>query len=148
SPVIALPISAVPEAAGDCAYYTDGLSAAALARAMERLAADPALCHDLRARGLAWVEQFRWERTALETFEVYRSTVLQPSERSLRMRRILREPIMRWSGSHSTEGLTKMSDTVADVMPQSMGIKNAVKSLRIALRSRFRRELRRFPPLV
>ena len=51
TPVIAMPISAVPEVGGDCVLYPDGLSAAALARAMERLAASERLRDDLREKG-------------------------------------------------------------------------------------------------
>ena len=64
---------------------------------MEQLATDEDLRVDLRARSLRRVEHFRWEKTAKETYEVYRSAVLQPSARSLSMRRRLREAILSWS---------------------------------------------------
>ena len=62
---------------------------AALARAMESVATDPALRDELRDRGLKRVEQFRWEQTARATVDVYRSAVFRPSQRSLQARRLL-----------------------------------------------------------
>jgi len=138
TPVIAMPISAVPEVVGDCALYPDGLSAASLARAMESLACDGGLRDELRSRGLAHVEKFRWETTARATLEVYRSAVLRPTERSLRTRRLLREAIMRWaepdpnalaSGQHGAFG--------------PPGIRDAWRTLDVALHARVRQELRR-----
>ena len=41
TPVIAMRISAIPEVGGDAVLYPDGLSAAALAPAMEAVAANP-----------------------------------------------------------------------------------------------------------
>src|SRR5207248_4377687 len=62
TPVIAMPFSSIPEVGGDCVLYADGLSAADLTRAMERLATSEELRHELRERGLRRVEQFRWEK--------------------------------------------------------------------------------------
>ena len=70
TPVIAMPISAVPEVVGDCALYPDGLSAASLARAMERSRATAGCAMSCACRGLAHVEKFRWEKTARATLEV------------------------------------------------------------------------------
>ena len=98
TPVIAMPISAVPEVGGDCVLYPDGLATRDLARAMEALATDEKLREEFRARGLKRVEQFRWEETARRTCDVYRSAVLRPSDRSLLMRRHLREAILQWGG--------------------------------------------------
>jgi len=138
TPVIAMPISAVPEVVGDCALYPVGLSAASLACAMETLARDGGLRDELRSRGLAHVEKFRWENTARATFEVYRSAVLRPTERSLRARRLLREAIMRWAepdpnasanGQHGASG--------------PPGIREAWSALDVALHAWLRREIRR-----
>ncbi len=68
---------------------------------MEQLALDPQLRERLRERGRERVAHFTWGRTASRTLEVYRSAVLQPSARSLAMRRRLREAILNWSNSIS-----------------------------------------------
>ncbi len=64
TPVIAMPISAVPEVGGDSVLYPDSLSAVDLARAMETVATNEYLRNDLRERGIRRAEQFRWENTA------------------------------------------------------------------------------------
>jgi glycosyltransferase involved in cell wall biosynthesis len=43
-----------------------------LAAALKRVLTDEALRQDLRQRGLARSQEFRWERTARETVAVYR----------------------------------------------------------------------------
>ena len=97
TPVIAMPISAMPEVGGDAVLYADGLSAMASARrAMERLASDENLREDLREKGYARAQNFLWEKTARETAAAYRAA-LRPSERSLRMRRLLKDVIIDWS---------------------------------------------------
>ena len=50
TPVIAMPVSAMPEVCGDGVLYALGLSAEALSRAMERVACDPGLQTFLRTR--------------------------------------------------------------------------------------------------
>jgi glycosyltransferase involved in cell wall biosynthesis len=137
TPVIAMPISAVPEVVGDCVLYPDGLAVSDLARAMEVLASDQGLRAGFRARGLKRVEDFRWEETARRTSDVYRSAVLRPSERSLRMRAHLRDAILLWGGS-----LPEL--TASALWSESMGIRNAWKVLSSALYARLGRELRRF----
>ncbi len=131
TPVIAMPISAVPEVVGDCVLYPDGLAMRDLARAMEALATDETLREEFRARGLKRVEQFRWEETARHTCEVYRSTVLRPSDRSLQMRRNLRDSILYWG-------------TPPPPPTEPMGILNSWRALNSALYARLGRELRRF----
>jgi len=148
TPVIAMPISAVPEVGGDCVVYPDGLSVADLASAMERILVDETLREDLRARGLDRVEQFRWERTARETLEVYRSAVFRPSERSLLARRLLHDPIIHWSDDQPRADWLAAYERITAGLPPSIGIRNACRSLQVALRTRLRRELRRFPPIV
>jgi glycosyltransferase involved in cell wall biosynthesis len=139
TPVIAMPISAVPEVVGDCVLYPDGLAVSDLARAMEVLATDEELRAVFRARGLKRVEEFRWEETARRTYDVYRSAVMRPSERSLRMRAHLRDAILLWGGS-----LPEL--TASALWSESMGIRNAWKVLSSALYARLGRELRRFRP--
>jgi glycosyltransferase involved in cell wall biosynthesis len=148
TPVIAMRVSSVPEVGGDCVLYPDGLSAASLARAMELLATDPVLREDLHARGLKRVEQFRWEQTARATLDVYRRTVLRPSERSLQMRRLLRDAIIRWS-EPDTFALSAQNEAAAwKLLNQSIGIRRAWRALNIAVGARLKRELKRIqiPP--
>jgi len=143
--VIAMPFTSIDEVGGDDVFYSEGLSADALALAMQRLASDPHLRESLRGRGLTRVERFSWERTARETLEVYRSAVFQPSVRSLAMRRRLREAILSWSDPVSRRGVS--SDTLSDEEMAGLGllgIRSAWKALGGALHRRFRREMSRF----
>jgi glycosyltransferase involved in cell wall biosynthesis len=137
TPVIAMRISAIPEVAGDCALYPDELSAASLAHAMERLATDVALRRQLREAGLERAQEFRWDVTAQATFDVYRAAVLSPNDRSLKMRRLLRGTILRWSGPHQ---LVSLVDATGALNPRllrdSVGIRNACKLVRAGLRAR------------
>ena len=104
TPVIALPLSSVPEVAGEAVLYARGTSPVALAQALEQIATDRSLRNELCRRGPAQAAQFRWERTARLTLAAYRSTVFQPSDRSLRARRLLRDVLASWSngGQRST----------------------------------------------
>ena len=70
APVLTSTTSALPEVAGDAALLVDPADTAAIARGIARLAADPGLRADLRARGLARAARFTWERCARETREV------------------------------------------------------------------------------
>ena len=141
TPVIAMPVSAVPEVGGDAVLYVEGLSVNALALAMESVAKEPALRDDLRDRGMKRVEQFHWEQTARATVEVYRSAVLRPSQRSLRARRLLQGAIVRWSQPRAaTELLDSYDESDLFVMTQPIGIKNALKVLNLSLHSRLRRD--------
>ena len=144
TPVIAMPISAVPEVAGDAVLYADGFSASALARAMESVAIDQRLRDDLRNRGLERVAAFRWEETARATVEVYRSAVFRPSPRSLQMRRMLRDSIGLLSEPRATEAwLESYHDWDLVKMTHPLGIRNALRALNTSLQARFQRELRR-----
>lgn len=138
TPVIAMPFSSIPEVCGDSALYPDGLSVGDLARAMERLAQDDELRHDLKARGLARAEYLTWHRTARATLEVYRSVLLQPIDRSLQMRRALRDVIVHWADANASVPLSG-----AILEPAS--IRHACKALNRAVHRRLRRELRRLP---
>ena len=141
TPVIAMPVSAVPEVGGDAVLYADGLSVRALSQAMEAVASDPAVRELLRDRGMKRVEQFRWEETARATVDVYRSAVFRPSQRSLQARRLLRDAIIRWSEPRAAaESLNSNIDTDLMMMGQPIGIKNALKALNVSLHSRLRRD--------
>jgi glycosyltransferase involved in cell wall biosynthesis len=71
-PVACSNVSSLPEVAGDAALLFDPRDESAIAEALRRLLDDPALCERLRARGLARVAEFTWERTARLTLESYR----------------------------------------------------------------------------
>ena len=115
TPVIAMPVSSVPEVCGDCALYPDGYSPMALARAMEQMASDEELRGDLQERGRTRVELFRWERTARQTYDSYRRAVLHPSARSLDMRRRLLPAILVLAGCDAaSSGLSGSHGTVPD----------------------------------
>lgn len=142
--VIAMPISSVPEVGGDCVLYPDGFSPEALAHAMQRLATDTQLRERLRDLGKERVGQFCWGRTASRTLEVYRSAVLQPSARSLAMRRRLREAILNWSDPMPQ--IPASSETAyyhPFVEAHPVGIRTAWKALNLAVHRRLRQEMGR-----
>lgn len=72
APVVCANTSSLPEVAGDAALQVDPLDVDALATAMARVLADPALAADLRARGLRQAARFSWAQTAQRTLEIYR----------------------------------------------------------------------------
>jgi glycosyltransferase involved in cell wall biosynthesis len=143
TPVIAMPISSVPEVGGDCVLYPAGLSPASLARAMESLASDLDLRHELRARGLERVDEFRWENTARAIFDVYRATIARPKARSLQMRRLLRDTIIRWA--HDSSSAVPPGSVGGMSFEGSIGIRNAWKVLSVAIGKRLSREFNRLP---
>ena len=63
-PVITAPVSSLPEVAGDAAYYVDPYDAASIARGMEELAGNDALCKELVQKGYIQAKKFSWEKTA------------------------------------------------------------------------------------
>ncbi len=71
TPVVTSNRSALPEVAGDAALLVDPLDVDAIAAAMRRVLAEPALAADMRRRGLQRASQFSWERTARQTLAVY-----------------------------------------------------------------------------
>lgn len=72
-PVVASNRGALPETVGDAGLIVDPADPEKIADAAERLIQDSTLRADLRARGLVRASQFRWERTAQETWKVYQS---------------------------------------------------------------------------
>jgi len=71
-PVACSNASSLPEVAGDAALLFDANDEAAIADALRRLLADPALAERLRAAGRVRVREFTWERTARATIDSYR----------------------------------------------------------------------------
>ena len=125
TPVIAMPISSLPEVAGDCAVYPDGFSSEDLAGAMLSVASDADLRDELRDRGLRRAEQFRWETTARATFDAYRSAIRQPSGRWLRMRRHLANTFMCWGDSIFRAATPVAEPQEPSPVPESIGTLNA-----------------------
>ncbi len=72
TPVITSINSSLPEVGGTAALYVDPLDLEAIAAALQRLSAEPALRADLAARGLRQAAHFTWVRTAEATLQVYR----------------------------------------------------------------------------
>jgi len=71
-PVACSNASSLPEVAGEAALLFDPHDELAIANALRGLLEDQALCDRLRARGLAQVAEFTWDRTARLTLESYR----------------------------------------------------------------------------
>ena len=135
-PVIVMPISAMPEVGGDAVLYADDLSSRALARALGRIACEEQLREDLRQKGLARAESFHWQKTAKQSLEVYKAAVHSPPQRSLRMRRLLRDVIIDWSQKNCRQA--------HDGAAHSLGISDSYQALKSAVQTRLRREFRRF----
>jgi glycosyltransferase involved in cell wall biosynthesis len=70
-PVITTDVSSMPEVAGDAALLVRPDSVDELAGALRRVAQDPALREELRAKGLRRAQAFSWDRCARETLAVY-----------------------------------------------------------------------------
>jgi glycosyltransferase involved in cell wall biosynthesis len=71
-PVVTSTGGSLPEVAGDAAVLVDPLDVEAIASAVRRIAQDPVLAADLRARGLERARAFSWERSARLHLAVYR----------------------------------------------------------------------------
>jgi glycosyltransferase involved in cell wall biosynthesis len=69
-PVVCANAASLPELAGDAALLVDPADTAALAAALDRLLADPALRQALIARGLAHIQRFTWSAAAAQTLQV------------------------------------------------------------------------------
>jgi len=61
----------MPEVAGDAAFLVDPLDPEAIASAMHCLATDRAFAAQLRHKGRARVEDFRWDACARQVQKVY-----------------------------------------------------------------------------
>jgi glycosyltransferase involved in cell wall biosynthesis len=77
-PVACSNASSLPEVAGDAALLFDPHDEAAIADALRRLLADPALAERLRAAGRVRVREFTWERTARATIASYLRALAEP----------------------------------------------------------------------
>lgn len=75
TPTITSNTSSLPEVAGDAALQVDPIDSEALAAAMARVLAEPALAEQMRAAGLRQAARFSWTRTAAETTAIYRTVL-------------------------------------------------------------------------
>jgi glycosyltransferase involved in cell wall biosynthesis len=71
TPVIASNTTSLPEVVGDSGLLVDPLNVVDIGAAMYRVAKDPALRAELRARGLARAREFSWAKTARRTLDAY-----------------------------------------------------------------------------
>ena len=71
TPVITSNVSSLPEVVGDAAILIDPYEPDEIAHAMRRVLTDEALRDDLRARGLARVKEFSWDRSVRRVREIY-----------------------------------------------------------------------------
>jgi hypothetical protein len=83
---------------------------------------------------------------AQSTFELYRSAVLRPTERSLQMRRLLRDAILSWSRPMPAE-LFRGQENEGWGPSQALGVRAAWKSLNSAVGRRVGREVHRLQAL-
>jgi glycosyltransferase involved in cell wall biosynthesis len=74
-PTIAARSSSLPEIGGDASMYFDPRNASELATQLRRVLDDGDLRRDLVAKGLERARQFRWDRAADKTLEVFRRVV-------------------------------------------------------------------------
>lgn len=70
-PVIATPLGAIPEVAGDAALIIDSLDPKVWAKAILELLEDSGKLEVLRSRGYSRLTQFSWEKAADQTMRVY-----------------------------------------------------------------------------
>jgi len=71
-PVITSNTSSLPEVAGDAALLVNPIEIFELYEAMEALATKPQLREELKVKGKEQSKNFSWEKTAVETLEIYR----------------------------------------------------------------------------
>lgn len=74
-PVLTSDNSSMPEVAGDAALLVNAGSVDAMAEAISSAVQDSSLLSVLKARGLARAGEFTWEKTAIETRNIYRYLV-------------------------------------------------------------------------
>lgn len=73
APVLCSDNSAFPEVVGDAGVMIPAEDADVWAETMRELLRDPARLDDLRQKGFARAETFSWDRTAQETYDVYKA---------------------------------------------------------------------------
>lgn len=74
-PVVCSAAASLPEVAGEAAVFFDPMSVDEMARAIGRVAKDPALQATLRTMGYHNIGRFSWEKAARETLAVYENAL-------------------------------------------------------------------------
>jgi glycosyltransferase involved in cell wall biosynthesis len=74
-PVVALNASSLPEVVGDAGLLVEPGDLQALAEALARLTAHPALAAELGGRAVEQAARFRWDRAAAEMEDVFRDAI-------------------------------------------------------------------------
>jgi glycosyltransferase involved in cell wall biosynthesis len=82
-PVVTSGAGALAEVAGDAAIVVPSRDPERYVDAVIRLAEDPALADDLKARGRKRASAFRWAETARRTADVYRELLAKPQRRGV-----------------------------------------------------------------
>lgn len=77
APVITSNTSSLPEVAGDAALKVDPYSTSEIAQAIEAVLNNNSLREELRQKGENHAQNFRWEKTALDTYHIYKETILR-----------------------------------------------------------------------
>ncbi|MCS7123549.1 MAG: glycosyltransferase family 1 protein [Candidatus Aenigmarchaeota archaeon] len=72
-PVITSNISSLPEVAGDAGVLVDPKDPEAICREMEKIITDEETREDLMKKGLKRAKEFSWDKTAEETYKVYKT---------------------------------------------------------------------------
>ncbi len=75
TPVVSSDGGSLPEVLGDAALVVPGFDSDAWAHAMDAWFSDPARLSAASAAGIARAASYRWERTARETWDVYRNVL-------------------------------------------------------------------------
>lgn len=73
TPAIISKVASLPELSGEAAYYVNPLNTEELADAMMLFASDENIREQYRTKGLEQAKKFDWDKTALETLEIYKS---------------------------------------------------------------------------
>jgi len=82
TPVVTSNIGSLLEVAGDAALTVNPYDVDELAQAIERGLTDQGLRADLQKRGILHAAKYQWNRTAQETFLIYRHVLRQAVEKS------------------------------------------------------------------
>jgi len=75
TPVVTSNITSLPEVVGDAAILVDPYDVEDIACGIHKLIRDDTLREQLRHKGLEWVKQFNWDRTAMLTWEVLKAVM-------------------------------------------------------------------------
>ena len=75
-PVICSNTSSLPEIAGDGAYFFDPTSEISIKDSIQKVIENSNLREDLINKGLKQVKKFSWEKTAAQTYEIYKNILI------------------------------------------------------------------------